>query len=87
MSSEICASISIHLQKVDANGQSCSSDAQQVNGACALLWPLEIVAKCRYGSEDHRSVARTTLEEIGIRLGVRKATCILSELFNQDSKS
>ena len=87
MSSAICASIPFHLGKVDANGRKCSSDAQQVAGACALIWPLETVAKCRYNGEDHRLIARATLEEIGQAVGVRQAARKLSELSDRDSNS
>ncbi|CAF9936871.1 MAG: hypothetical protein ALECFALPRED_006995 [Alectoria fallacina] len=80
MSAEICASIPFHLRRINANGRKCSSEAQQVAGACALIWPLETIAKCRYIGEDHRLVARATLEEIGHAIGVRQATRKLSEL-------
>ena len=79
MSSEICASIPFHLCELDANGDKCSSDAQQVAGACALIWPLETIANCRYNGVDHRAVARQTLEEIGYTMGVRQATRKLAE--------
>ena len=85
MSSEICASIPFHLRKVNDSGRKCSSDAQQVAGACALIWPLETIAKCRYNREDHRVVARATLAEIGHAIGVRQATRTLSELSVRDS--
>ena len=84
ISSEICASIPFHLRKVDANGLKCSSDAQKVTGGCALIWPLETVADCRYNGEDHRLMARATLAEIGHAIGVRQATRKLSELSLQD---
>ena len=86
-SSEICASIPFHLGRLDATGRECSSDAQQVAGACALIWPLETIAKCRYVGEDHRLVARSTLEEIGHAIGVREATRKISELSNRNSNS
>ena len=87
MSSEICASIPFHLRRVDADGRKCSSDAQQVAGGCALIWPLETVANCRYIDENHRLMARTTLAEIGHAIGVRQAICKLSRLSHQGSKT
>ena len=85
MSYEICASIPFHLRKLNDSGHKCSSDAQQVAGACALIWPLETIAKCRYNGEDHRRVARATLAEIDHVIGVRQATRTLSELSARDS--
>lgn len=82
ISSELCASNPFHLEKLDSNGRNSSSKAQQVAGACALIWPLETIAKCRYDSEEHRIVASATLEEIGHVIGVRQATRALSELPN-----
>ena len=85
LSSEICASIPFHLRKLNDSGRKCSSDAQQVAGACALIWPLETIAKCHYNGENHRIVARATLAEIGHVIGVRQATRTLSELSVRDS--
>ena len=79
MSSEICASIPFHLRQFSTDGEKCSSDAQQVAGACALIWPLELIAKCRYAGDDYRREARDTLKEIGHAIGVREATRKLSE--------
>ncbi len=87
MSSEICASIPFHFRKLDADGRECSSDAQQVAGASALIWPLETIAKCRYNGEKDRLLARATLEEIGYAIGIRQATRRLSELYDQDPNS
>lgn len=74
MSAEVCASIPFHLRRFSTNGENGSSDAQQVAGACALIWPLESIAKCPYASDEHRRVARDTLKEIGLTIGVREAT-------------
>ena len=79
MSSGICASIPFHLRRLSTDGNKCLSDAQQVAGACALIWPLETIAKCRYTSDDHRRTARDTLEEIGRVIGIREATRKLVE--------
>ena len=80
MASQICASIPFNLRRLSADGRGCSSDAQQVAGACALIWPLETIAKCCFTSEHHRLTARVTLAEIGNTIGVRQATRKLSEL-------
>ena len=79
MCSEICASIPFHLRRSGTDGKKSLSDAQQAAGACALIWPLETIAKCQYNSESHRRIARDTLEEIGSTIGVREATRKLAE--------
>lgn len=87
LSSEVCASIPFHLRKLNEKGKKCSSDTQQVAGACGLIWPLETIAKSRYNSEDHRLLARATLAEVDHAMGIRQVTRTLTGLSDRESSS
>ncbi len=71
MLTDVCNSIPFHLQKVDSHGLPCSPRSSRLLGACALLWPLEIVRQCRWADIEHRRDITKASYEIDQVIGVR----------------
>lgn len=76
----ICHSIPFNLHRIDSYGRACEAEeSQRVFGAAGLVWPLEVVITCEQASDWQRNLARSTLRQIGYKVGVRQALVVLEE--------
>ncbi|EWZ46139.1 hypothetical protein FOZG_06322 [Fusarium oxysporum Fo47] len=77
MISEIVASVPFHLQQIDTRGRPSTQQSQRVLGGCALIWPLQMLLKCKWSLTCHKTVAVETLHVIGNVFGVSQARLFL----------
>ena len=83
----VCASIPFHLQKIDATGRPSTQRNQRILGGCALIWPLQMVIKCKWAAQTERQRAIEALQVIGNDIGVKQALVSLQEVLCSENRT